>query len=322
MGGRPPGRLGRLSDSPAARAGDARPGSTALRWPAWKCDDWEGPATCRRWPSWAAPPSADRIRPPPRRRCRPALAAGVNHLDVAPQYGRAEQLLGPLHPGRTGTGLFVACKTLRHSPAGVRAQLEESLRILRCDSLRPLPAPRGHRPGRARGPGRSGRGHPGRPGRGAVPMGGHHRSQPRRTGRPPRGAAALRPRHGDVPGEPAAVVAMPSYRRDAEALLAHAAGARRGGDGHQVGGGPTLGGPPELDGDLVRALHRTRRGVPGHAVRPVHPGGARRLHARRHRGARHRAPGRSRADPHGRHRAGRGGGRRGRRAQHLPHAGA
>ena len=63
-----------------------------------------------------------------------AMAAGVNHLDVAPQYGRAEQLLGPLLPAHRAD-LFVACKTLRHRPAGVRAQLEDSLRTLRCDSF-------------------------------------------------------------------------------------------------------------------------------------------------------------------------------------------
>ena len=55
-----------------------------------------------------------------------ALDAGVNHLDVAPQYGRAQQLLGPLIPA-VRDRLFVACKTLRHSGDGVRAQLEESL---------------------------------------------------------------------------------------------------------------------------------------------------------------------------------------------------
>src|SRR5580700_2244293 len=61
-----------------------------------------------------------------------ALAAGVNHLDVAPQYGRAQELLGPLIPA-VRERLFVACKTLRHDPGGVRAQLEESLEKLRCD---------------------------------------------------------------------------------------------------------------------------------------------------------------------------------------------
>ncbi|HUY21242.1 MAG TPA: aldo/keto reductase [Acidimicrobiales bacterium] len=61
-----------------------------------------------------------------------ALDAGVNHLDVAPRYGRAQELLGPLlAPVRDR--LFVACKTMRHDPAGVRAQLEESLSLLRCE---------------------------------------------------------------------------------------------------------------------------------------------------------------------------------------------
>ena len=63
-----------------------------------------------------------------------ALDAGVNHLDVAPQYGRAQELLGPLLPA-VRDRLFVGCKTLRHHADGVRAQLEESLQILNCDSF-------------------------------------------------------------------------------------------------------------------------------------------------------------------------------------------
>jgi aryl-alcohol dehydrogenase-like predicted oxidoreductase len=63
-----------------------------------------------------------------------AMAAGVNHLDVAPQYGRAQELLGPLIPA-VRDELFVACKTLRHDPGGVRAQLEDSLTLLQCDSF-------------------------------------------------------------------------------------------------------------------------------------------------------------------------------------------
>ncbi len=61
-----------------------------------------------------------------------ALEAGVNHLDVAPQYGRAQELLGPLIPP-VRDRLFVGCKTLRKNPDGVRAQLEESLSLLGCD---------------------------------------------------------------------------------------------------------------------------------------------------------------------------------------------
>jgi aryl-alcohol dehydrogenase-like predicted oxidoreductase len=63
-----------------------------------------------------------------------ALGAGVNHLDVAPRYGRAQELLGPLIPA-VRDRLFVACKTQRRDPGGVRAHLEESLRILQCDTF-------------------------------------------------------------------------------------------------------------------------------------------------------------------------------------------
>jgi aryl-alcohol dehydrogenase-like predicted oxidoreductase len=63
-----------------------------------------------------------------------ARAAGVNHLDVAPQYGAAQAVLGPL-VGPVRDDLFVACKTLRHDPDGVRAQLEESLSLLHCDTF-------------------------------------------------------------------------------------------------------------------------------------------------------------------------------------------
>jgi aryl-alcohol dehydrogenase-like predicted oxidoreductase len=63
-----------------------------------------------------------------------ALAAGVNHLDIAPQYGRAQELLGPLVPA-VRDRLFVACKTLRRSAAGARAELEESLGLLGCDAF-------------------------------------------------------------------------------------------------------------------------------------------------------------------------------------------
>ncbi len=63
-----------------------------------------------------------------------ALKAGVNHLDIAPQYGRAQELLGPLIPP-VRDRLFIGCKTLRHDAGGVRAQLEESLEILGCESF-------------------------------------------------------------------------------------------------------------------------------------------------------------------------------------------
>jgi aryl-alcohol dehydrogenase-like predicted oxidoreductase len=63
-----------------------------------------------------------------------ALDAGVNHLDIAPQYGEAENVVGPLVPAVRGR-LFVGCKTMRKNGDGVRAQMEESLRRLGCDAF-------------------------------------------------------------------------------------------------------------------------------------------------------------------------------------------
>lgn len=60
--------------------------------------------------------------------------AGVNHIDVAPQYGNAEDVLGPwLEPRRER--FFVGCKTLerRRDPATI--ELNRSLTKLRTDYL-------------------------------------------------------------------------------------------------------------------------------------------------------------------------------------------
>lgn len=61
-----------------------------------------------------------------------ALAGGVNHVDIAPAYGAAQRLAGPLI-GEHRDELFVACKSGRHNGHGVRAQLEESLALLGCE---------------------------------------------------------------------------------------------------------------------------------------------------------------------------------------------
>jgi predicted aldo/keto reductase-like oxidoreductase len=63
-----------------------------------------------------------------------ALHRGVNHLDVAPSYGDAEANLGPLLPHHRDH-LFVAAKTHRRNPDGVRAQLEQTLRTLQVEQL-------------------------------------------------------------------------------------------------------------------------------------------------------------------------------------------
>jgi len=59
---------------------------------------------------------------------------GVNHLDIAPRYADAEDVVGPLlEPVRDRW--FVAAKTARSDPDGVRAQLEATLGKLRTDHL-------------------------------------------------------------------------------------------------------------------------------------------------------------------------------------------
>lgn len=63
-----------------------------------------------------------------------ALAAGVNHLDIAPQYGAAERVVGPLVPA-VREHLFVAGKTLRANPDGAEAQFDETRRLLGCEVL-------------------------------------------------------------------------------------------------------------------------------------------------------------------------------------------
>jgi aryl-alcohol dehydrogenase-like predicted oxidoreductase len=63
-----------------------------------------------------------------------ALSRGVNHLDIAPQYGNAQAAVGPAIPA-VRDQLFVAAKTLRSNPDGVLAQFDESRRLLGCDVL-------------------------------------------------------------------------------------------------------------------------------------------------------------------------------------------
>jgi aryl-alcohol dehydrogenase-like predicted oxidoreductase len=63
-----------------------------------------------------------------------ALGRGVNHLDIAPQYGAAESVVGP-HLAAHRTELFIAGKTLRANPAGVQDQFDQTRRLLNADVL-------------------------------------------------------------------------------------------------------------------------------------------------------------------------------------------
>lgn len=65
-----------------------------------------------------------------------AMAAGVNHLDIAPQYGAAESVVGPhLADKKVRDQLFVAGKTLRANPGGVQDQFDNTRRLLNAEVL-------------------------------------------------------------------------------------------------------------------------------------------------------------------------------------------
>ena len=62
------------------------------------------------------------------------INAGINHLDVAPQYGFAEEVIGPwLEKDRRR--FFLGCKTMERSQSAAWEELERSLLRLRVSDL-------------------------------------------------------------------------------------------------------------------------------------------------------------------------------------------
>ncbi len=61
-----------------------------------------------------------------------ALDHGVNHFDVAPSYGDAQQRLGPALEGHRSK-VFLACKTEKRTRKEAEAEFRESLKLLRTD---------------------------------------------------------------------------------------------------------------------------------------------------------------------------------------------
>ena len=60
------------------------------------------------------------------------VAAGINHIDVAPSYGQAEERLGPIlthYPDK----FFIGCKTMERTREGAKAELHRSLEKLQRD---------------------------------------------------------------------------------------------------------------------------------------------------------------------------------------------
>lgn len=60
------------------------------------------------------------------------IEAGVNHIDVAPSYGQAEQRIGPWMP-RERERFFLGCKTMERTRAGAWAEMQKSLKLLQTD---------------------------------------------------------------------------------------------------------------------------------------------------------------------------------------------
>ena len=152
-----------------------------------------GPATRAAWPSSAAPPAG-----PPRveeagHGSRLALDRGVNHLDIAPQYGAAESVVGPHLAAHRERALH-----RRQDAAGQPRR--------RGGPVRPHPAPaqrRGARP--LPGPCRDDAG-------GARPSFGRARADPRASAT--RGLHPLRRHHRPRPDG----AACPSSRRCAASI--------------------------------------------------------------------------------------------------------
>ncbi len=61
-----------------------------------------------------------------------AVDRGIDYFDVAPQYGNAQEMLGPaLKPYREH--VFLACKTLERKKEGAKNELYDSLKKLKTD---------------------------------------------------------------------------------------------------------------------------------------------------------------------------------------------
>lgn len=60
------------------------------------------------------------------------IAAGVNHIDVAPSYGFAEERLGPWL-AREREGFFLGCKTTERTKMGAAQEMRRSLDRLQVD---------------------------------------------------------------------------------------------------------------------------------------------------------------------------------------------
>ncbi len=62
------------------------------------------------------------------------IAAGINHIDVAPSYGQAEIRIGPWMP-RERQRFFLGCKTMERTKEGAWKEMHESLTRLQTETF-------------------------------------------------------------------------------------------------------------------------------------------------------------------------------------------
>lgn len=62
------------------------------------------------------------------------IQAGINHIDIAPSYGQAEERVGPWMP-RIRSQFFLGCKTMERTREGAWNEMQRSLKRLQVESF-------------------------------------------------------------------------------------------------------------------------------------------------------------------------------------------
>lgn len=62
------------------------------------------------------------------------IEAGINHIDIAPSYGQAEERVGPWMP-RERDRFFLGCKTMERTKQGAWDEMQRSLKRLQTESF-------------------------------------------------------------------------------------------------------------------------------------------------------------------------------------------
>src|SRR5260221_1623683 len=62
------------------------------------------------------------------------IEAGINHIDIAPSYGQAEERVGPWMP-RERKRFFLGCKPMERTKQGAWDEMQRSLKLLQTESF-------------------------------------------------------------------------------------------------------------------------------------------------------------------------------------------